>query len=412
MNQVHYDSKGDLPTPAPCRLSYFLMDHSETPFYTLASHIARAAQCTVSMACESRGMAHHQNEKGADIRRRELAFAHWQAEITRGGTEPRTLANVVKRALADADVRADPALAAMIRDFARQRAKFLEEFKPTHVNQLTKTPVIQHEYGAAANVGHVATEEEVRIASDRLIRQFDEYAAHFFEPEAREICERLRALQARFSKWIPVAAVQHCDQTLARLSSRRQEYDNYILQLEQSGKAAAESGDHEAASRVVKRLSTIHATHPQLLTDDRLNEIRRGLAQSASIHEHRAALQELIERERAVIEELKSIARAVHRFHRMARTADHDGNEYRQAESEYHRAVQEVRTHDKEWLSALILELLEIIGEWAHPPPRIEAQLDKFVETVRASVKNLRREIIEIETEKLNPTQGQVDPSN
>lgn len=354
-------------------------------------------------------MARQQNEKGADIRRRELAFAHWQAEITRGGTEPRTLANVLRRALADADVRADPALAAMIRDFGRQRAKFLDEFKPTHANQTSKAPVIQHEYGTAANVGHVATEEEVRIASDRLMRQFDEYAVHFFEPEAREICERLRDLQRRFPKWIPVAAVNHADQTLARLATRRQEYDNYIRQLEHSGKTAAESGDHEAAAKVVKRLSTIHATHPQLLSDDRLNEIRKSLAQAGSIHEHRAALQELIDRERAVIEELKSLAQAVHRFHRMARTADHDSEEYRQAEADYHRAVQEVRTHDKEWLSALILELLEIIGGWAHPPPRIEAQLDKFVETVRASVKNLRREIIEIETEKSNPPPGSSD---
>ncbi len=318
----------------------------------------------------------------------------------RAGSEIHVVEAEARRAMADPLVREDSALAAQIRDFVAHRVKELRQLKPIDNDEVARAGGPAVKRAAPKLDDHHATEEEVRTSAHRLLEQFENYASHYFEPESKTIAERLAALQREHPKWVRIEYVQHCEATLARLSSRRQEFDNHIDALQRRLVHAAEVGEHDLARKLLQRLSSIHSMHPQVLSDDRFAEIRAEMSRAGKILEHRRSLDELVRRERQVSAEIRSLWHSVHHFHQMARTADHDGEDFRQAEADYRKAVREFQSHDSEWLSAMILELLDVLGDWTHPPPRVEAQLDRFVKSVRESLKHIHREIQQIEREQ------------
>lgn len=346
-------------------------------------------------------MARPQHDKVADLKRRELTFSHWRAAILRGSIDHRTLTQELNRALADPEVRKDPTLAGMIRDYAAQRMRDITSLKPQHTAQQTLgvRPTATSQPDTDHSVPHIAHEEEVRSAVDRLMRHFDEYASHFYDTEARASLERLCELRQAYPQWVDETIVAHCTEALQSLATRRQEYAAHIEQLADQAVHAAEAGDHAAAPSILRRLAGINATHPHMLSDHEFARIRERMTRAGSVHEHHVAIQNLIERERKIAAEIRTLAAVVHDFHKIARTTLHNTKEFRDAEARYHVALAEVKTHDKEWLASMILELLDLLGEWTHPPPKIEAQIDQFVSAVRASLHQLRSEIREVESE-------------
>lgn len=344
-------------------------------------------------------MARPAHEKAADIRRREQALSHWKAEIVRGAVDHRTLEQELRRALDDADVKKDPALGGMIRAFVAERVRELAKLKPQH----SAEHAIGMQPGALPNVmhrdNHVAHQEEILGAIDRLAIHFDDYATRFFEAEARSTFERLRELADAHPQWVSPSIMTHCRELLDKLGPRRREFLEHIESLAKRAEKAAMAGDHDHASKILRRLAGVNAAHPQMLPDERFAQIRERMSKAGKVHEHREAIQRLIARERSVAKEIKSLTHAVHHFHHVSRTASHDSDSYRQAEAAYHAALEQVQAHDKEWLAALILELVDILGEWTHPPHKVAAQLDRFVASVRKSLHKLHREIEQLRQE-------------
>ncbi|MBX3395796.1 MAG: hypothetical protein KF841_10550 [Phycisphaerae bacterium] len=345
-------------------------------------------------------MARPEHEPTHDVRRREMAYAHWHAQITRGGIDARTLQNELRRALADSEVQSDPILAGMIRAFGVQRANELAQNKPKKgAASVAHVPAsaIQTEHIEAS---HADRSEDVRNAVTRLVRQFDEYAARLYEAESRAIFDRLRELREQYPQSVSNDSLEHCQAILNGIADRRARYQSQLDELAEQAIASARAGDHDRSSSCLRRLSSIHTAQPQLLPEDRLNDIREAMSKAGSAHDHHVVIETLIAREKSLATEIKELAASVHRFHHIARTTDHGSPEYREAEQAYRETLRAYRTHDRDWLAGVILELVDILGEWTHPPPRVEAQLDRFVADIRSALAHIRQEIGEIESDR------------
>lgn len=140
----------------------------------------------------------------------------------------------------------------------------------------------------------------------------------------------------------------------------------------------------------------IHTLLPGLLPDRHLQELRDEITHGGEEHEHRQAARELIARERVVAAEINQLAAAIHRFHEVARQVPHDAEAYRQAEAAYQQAVRETRTHDAEWLADLMLELDSLLAELHDTSGKAEAQVSRFIDSVRTALIRMRHEIREI----------------
>lgn len=344
-------------------------------------------------------MARQQHESAAVIKRRELTLAHWQASLLRAGSELSTFQTELRRALADPLVRSDPELQSQIQAFAALKLNELRRAKSTAESH-PSTPHVRSESHPALMDEHQPTEEEVRAAARRLLQQFETYATHYFEPESNSVLERLLELHSKHPEWVKADYIEHCRYVAREIRERRQNLNAHIQQLTTRLFKAAETGAHDDASKILQRLSTIHTMHPQVLSDEQIASIRDRMSKAGRVHEHRLALERLVKREQKIAAELRQLSHVIHQFHQIARTERPDAPEYKRAELNYLKAVREVTSHDGEWLSAMILELLDILGDWTHPPPRVEAQLDHFVASIRSSLSHIRTEIQQIESQR------------
>jgi hypothetical protein len=181
------------------------------------------------------------------------------------------------------------------------------------------------------------------------------------------------------------------------LARRREALIADIETLARRACEAARRGKGEAAAADLRKLSSIHAARPRLLTEARFAEIREEIAHGGQEHEHREAARRLIERERAVAGEIRKLADVVHRFHLVASRVPPDSATYQQAEFAYREAVKTVRSHDQEWLAELILELDAFLDEMHGE--KAARQVDRFLASVRRAHRQLIDEIREIHRE-------------
>ncbi len=72
--------------------------------------------------------------------------------------------------------------------------------------------------------------------------------------------------------------------------------------------AAARAGDAAGLADLIRRLNAIHAAHPRLLNDARIAQLRVDVAQANDGREDRVTTRKLMDRERAVAEEMKRLA--------------------------------------------------------------------------------------------------------
>jgi hypothetical protein len=327
-----------------------------------------------------------------DAKRREATFQRWCGEILRETRDRRSLAWISARALNDSDVVADPELAGRLRGFVAEREA---ELRLMEAEYQSRPP--SYAPSAPRAEPHAPTQAQVRVAYQRLLHALEDDIAHFDEARAQEELGELDAMQKRYANWLDPAAVASSRKAVERLARRREALIADIETLARRACEAARRGKGEAAAADLRKLSSIHAARPRLLTEARFAEIREEIAHGGQEHEHREAARRLIERERAVAGEIRKLADVVHRFHLVASRVPPDSATYQQAEFAYREAVKTVRSHDQEWLAELILELDAFLDEMHGE--KAARQVDRFLASVRRAHRQLIDEIREIHRE-------------
>ncbi len=313
---------------------------------------------------------------------RESLFQRWRAEIMRESGNAGALTAAEQRAMHDHEVRGDPALAAMIRAYVAECRQALAH--PTVGDARVESQPEAVDRRSPAPVGAGLSPEAFR----RIEHEFLYQVAHFNEHEARVALEK-----------IPAAVRAACDDHLQRMLLRRGRYEKMIEMLAERARQATRDGSSTEAAQALRKLSSIHVAHPQILSKERFEKIRDGIVGASEEYDNRLAARHLVEKERAVAAEIRHLAEAVHRFHKIARVVPHDAEAYRRAWDAYRKALGEVNSHDNDWMACLIVELADQLAEWDEPPPGAQKQIDHFLKSVRSALEHIRAEVKEIEDE-------------
>jgi len=328
----------------------------------------------------------------AEARQREAAFQRLTAELMREAMDEKTLEVAANRALNSREAREDPVLAGMIRSFvAEQAAQLRAERQARETERNLALPAWQH---AQPQTPRGAPGRDAILRDlNRLRHEFDEAVVHFDLPTAEHAARKIERMHQRYPDVVPVSAVGRCRVDLAKVRERQKVLREEIESLARCAVESAARGDHVRATQCLQRLSTIHATRPLLLPDDRFAQIRERILEASRRHEQREIARELLAREKAVIEEIRHLAAAIRRFHRVARSVPHDDPTYRQAEQAYREALRQIRSHDAEWLANLVLELDDLLEDLHDPTGRAQQHVDRFLRKVRKSLRQLHAEL-------------------
>ncbi|MGE0481305.1 MAG: hypothetical protein AB7Q17_12615 [Phycisphaerae bacterium] len=338
----------------------------------------------------------------AEGKHRDAVYQRLCAEVMREAHDLPRLSQVAVRVEREPDVRRDAVLAGMMRSFlaeheAKLRYDLNEREQGVEPSRSCGAPVSPAPAASAAAPGPNST--QVRSAYDRLRAEFDERLIQFDEDGARAVLRRIDELFERYPQWLGGARPERFAGDLARMAARRGEFAQETERLAQAAVSAARAGDQARASAALRRLSSIHAARPYLLPAARLQAVRDALIAAGQEEEARRTAHEVVARERAVLDELRQIAAEIHAFHMVAMRLPHDAAEYRAAHERYRAALRAFRSHDNEWLAALILELETLIEDLHDSSGRATAQLDRFLDAVRRGLAATRQELREIERE-------------
>ncbi|MFO0838083.1 MAG: hypothetical protein U1D55_06105 [Phycisphaerae bacterium] len=361
----------------------------------------------------------------SDARHAEAIFQRFRSEILREARDYNGLNSAAHRALHHPEVAAHPEVERLLRAFIAEceadlRSRLEEQRRESELVPRDQLERLRHPGSAppASAVGSVApngdkldravpaaggdgapSTSQILTALERMQHEFDDALVHFDVARCRQLLTQTLALQSRYAANVPESRVERFRSELARLEARRGEILAQIEQLSTAARRAAQSGDSETVTQSLQRLSSLHAARPYLFTEEHFRKIRDQIDLDAQTHEHHAAARELLARERAVSAEIRQIAESIRVFHRAVRDLPHVDERFRTAEAAYRLAVRGVKSHDREWLAGLILELdalLDTIHDASH---QAESQVDKFLASVRAALSELAREIIAIEHE-------------
>lgn len=342
----------------------------------------------------------------SQARQRESLFQQLCSDILREACDVPTLNRVGERALHNPGVAADPVLAGMLRAYIGERRGVLErdaaerrrliEAEGAEIERVAAQALKAPE---APSTPAPPTREQILSAFERLRQELEAELVLFHESGSASALGRIEDMLRRYPAHISVEAVERCREDVRRFQARMQEFRKHIDEITEDAVAAAGRGDHEAVAKRLRQLSSLHASRPLLLTDARFEAIRRRITQASEDAEHRAAAVELVARERAVAAEIKKLATVIHQFHVAAQRVPHEGPIWKAAEAAYLKAAREVRSHDSEWLAELILELDTYLDEIHDPTGRAEAQVDRFLASVRAALTQMQAEMRAIQEE-------------
>lgn len=342
-----------------------------------------------------------------DARHREALYQRFTAELYREARDVTALAAAANRILNAPEVVADAELSSQLRSVIASREA---EINARRAIQMAEDRSALAPDNAVFNEPtrrqpDAPSKAQISGAIDRLRRELDERLAHFDIDGAHHVLRRIVETQARYSDLVSGATVDRCKHDLAAVEARKAQLAKEIDMLEASAADAARKGQHESAANALKRLSSIHAARPTLLSGDRMEQIRHAVAAGGEQFEHREVSQALVARERAVAHELRHIAAAVHDFHVVSHRVPHDHPDYQIAERAYHAAVRELKTHDKEWFADLVVELDELMDDLHDPTGRAAERVTRFIESVRAALRHVVTEIRAIHAEQKNGDQ-------
>lgn len=336
-------------------------------------------------------------------RHRDLMFQQLSAEILREAHDQHSLDLVTNRVLGHPEVSRDSQLSAMLRSCIGQAASELNA-RLARQRREQNEPALRPAVGwsaPAAPVPNDASLRELALASfERLRRLYDEKLLHFEMDAAERLIAQIAEFQQQHANVISQPMVQRCRMDLARCQQRKAEFSAEIDALAAAAGSAARAGQIDEAAKALKRLSSIRAARPRLLSEERLESIRKSIESGGDHFEHREASRELVSRERAVSDEIRKLGEIVHEFHRVSHEIPHGDPRYLEAEKRYLAAVREVRHHDQEWLADLMVELDELQADLHDTSGRTETQVTRFLHSVKVSIAQIVKEIREIRSEQ------------
>jgi hypothetical protein len=354
-----------------------------------------------------------------NAKQRDSAFQHWQSVILRETRDLASLERIAAAALQDRNVRSDPALEGLIRSHvAARRADIERERWNSDLAARQARPSVRpvdfsgHRSTSVVSVTPLAESrseppppvppppDSGQAAFHDLAKALAEPMARGDEVEAGAVCERMAALQQASGGAIPEGALAPYEMKLAKLRARLGQFRIQIAALVQEAIARAREGDEPAAAALLRRLTAIHVTYPQLLAAARLDEVRAQMLHASEQHDDGLAARRLLDREQAVATEIRRIAAAVHQFYRVVCTAPESSEAFRSAEAQYQQTLRDVRTHDSEWLVGFVLELADLLAEWRLPRRAVRKQVDRFLERVRVSMQRIRTEVGRIDSKR------------
>ena len=335
-----------------------------------------------------------------DFKHREATYQTICAQIVREASDMAQLATVATRALGHPDVSRDPVLAAMVRSFVAERESALRTVKRVqHPDEAADNTQLRRPFEAARRT-ELPTRQQLLKAFLSLQREFEVHLAEYNEAAARYAMEKMTDLVRRFPVHIDQASVARHQKEFEDFLDRCALFRQQIEDVAKQAAEAARSGDQGSASWLLRRLRAIHALTPVLLPAERFEALREEIEQNSEKAEHREALRGLIARERDVADQIKKAGAAIYRFHKAAGTVPPGTDAYKRAEAAYRAAVDDVRNLDTEWLTGLLLELETYFEDLNDPEGRAQAQLDRFIGTVRSALTQLRREIRIVQQER------------
>jgi len=339
-----------------------------------------------------------------DFKHRESTYQTLCAQILREANDAHRLAMVATRALSHPDVCRDPVLAAMVRGFVAEQESALRAVQRVEQGAEEPDSQLRNPFLATTHA-EMPTRPQLLRAFASLRHEFEAHLAEYNEAAARYALEKMQDLTGQYPDHIDAAAVGRYAEQFADLQARCARFREQVEIVARRAAQAAQEGNTEEATWLMRRLRAIHALTPALLPTDRFEALRHQVKTCGKKAEHREALHDLIRRERDVADQIKRAGAAIYRFHQVAQTAAPGTDEYERAAAAYEAAVAEVRALDTEWLTGLLLELETYLEDLDDPEGRAVAQLDRFIGTVRNALTQLRRVIRALQQERgaLNP---------
>lgn len=346
--------------------------------------------------------SHREHVNPAFARHREQLFSQLSGQIMREATDRLALERASQRILHSADVRGDPELERLLRACITEReseirgrqARFLAEDARADRNHsplqpgpdpLVPSPLLER--------AHAAREYQqcVRAFEDRL---------HLFDvPAAQRVLDQIEQIAGRFPDVVSKPTLERFRVDIAHVEMKKQQFAAEVEQLAHQAIHAAASGRVEIAARSLRRLTSIHATKPSLVSEALLDNVREQIGKAGENAEFREAARALVDREKSVMTELNQLASIIHDFHRLSHEIPHGAAEYIEAERRYFDAVRSIRKHDKDWYADLIVETGDLLADLHDPTGRASAQVERFLDSVRASIREMVTEIRQIAVE-------------
>jgi hypothetical protein len=328
-----------------------------------------------------------------DAKRREAIYQQRCAEIMRETRDLESLSYAAARALGHPEVHADPLLFGMLRSFIAER-----EAEIRSRAHLPRTAEEEEEAEPASPVKRPAEfrlplRERVQNALSKLRLELEGHLTNYNEAGAEDALMRIKDLRRRYPGHVELAIVERCEEQLERLTEQRDLFRTQLGELAQQAVEAVHGGDQKTAAWVLRRLTAIHTLLPAVLPEDLYKSLRDTIVRCEEKQERHEVARQLVAREQAVGAEIKRLGAIIHRYHTLSQKASVDQAVVRRAADEYRRAVEEVRSHNDEWLADLMIELDGLLDDLRGPRDRAEAQVDRFVNNVRIALRQMQQEI-------------------
>ena len=339
-----------------------------------------------------------------DYKHREASYQTICAQIVREAHDLNQLSIVATRALSHSDVCRDPVLAALIRSFIAEREAALRTQEEEEHPKFEESSQLRKPFESVGNL-ESPSRQQLKRAYLRLQHEFEVHLAEYNEAAVRYVLEKMQDLSQRFPVHIKPAVVERHQEQFNDFLKRCTGFREQIEDVAKQASEAARAGDHKTAVWLIRRLRAIHALTPVLLSEERFETLRREIEQCGQRAEHSEALRELIARERDVASAIKKAGAAVYRFQKVASSLPPETDEYKRAETAYREAVKEIEDFDTDWLASLLLELETYFEDLNDPTGVAQAQLDRFIGTVRNALMQLRREIRTIQEQRARGSQ-------
>jgi len=344
--------------------------------------------------------------KRSDAKRREAVFQQRCSEIMRETRNLESLSYAAARALGHPEVQADPVLYAMLRAFISEREA---EIRSRAQVPGTAEDEEAEVHPAARKVPEfrLPLRERVQGTLTKLRLDLEGHLTNYNEAGAEDVLVRIRDLRKRYPGHVELEVVERCEEQLKRVGEKRDLFRTQLTELVQQASEAIQGGNQKTGAWVLRRLSAIHTLLPAVLPEDLLKTLREGILRSGERQERHEAARNLVAREQVVGGEIKRLGAIIHRYHKLSQTDSVDRGVLRRAEEEYRRAVEEVRSHNDDWLADLMIELDCLLEDLHGPRDRAEAQVDKFVNNVRLALHHMREEIELIQKARAASVNGQ-----